>query len=218
MSTEAELFTIRHSVNQATNSSGISKIIIIMDLIHTARKIFNMSSHLFQIHMAAILRELHLFFFYSQDNLIKFWKYPSRCNWSLHKVVNKETKLFNPIPLFFYKLSWDYSKKNKCNNFTNRWKMIFQASNIKGKQFLNLLNSNNNIIELSYIKDSLWPRHFGHSNSLYVRATRAIINHALISEYRLKFFPRKDFNCPCSSYSIKTKRYILYEYRRFNKY
>jgi len=96
--------------------------------------------------------------------------------------------------------------------------MIFQASNVKGKQFLNLLNSDNNIIELLYIKDSLWLRHFSHSNSLYVRAMRAIINHTPISEYRLKFFPRKDFSCPCSLYSIKTKKYILYEYRRFNEY
>jgi len=105
MSTEAKLFTIRYSVNQATNSSGIFKVIVVMDLIHAARKIFNMSLHPFQIHIAAILRELYLFFSYSQDNSIKFWKCPSRYNWSLHKVVNKETKLFNPIPLFFYKLS-----------------------------------------------------------------------------------------------------------------
>jgi len=33
--------------------------------------------------------------------------------------------------------------------------MIFQALDAKEKQFLNLLNSNNNIIKLSYIKGSL---------------------------------------------------------------
>ena len=135
-STEAELFIIRCSVNQATNSAGISKIIVVMDSIHVARKIFNMSSHLFQIHMAAILRELHLFFSHSQDNLIEFWECLSRCNWFLHKVVNKETKSFNPIYLFSCKLSWDYSKKNECNDLTNRWKMIFQALDTKGKTIL----------------------------------------------------------------------------------
>jgi len=72
MSTKAKLFTIRDSVNQATNSSSISKIIVVTDLIHTARKIFNILSHLFQIHIVAIFRELHLFFSYSQDNSIKF--------------------------------------------------------------------------------------------------------------------------------------------------
>jgi len=35
-STEAELFTIRCGVNQATNFSGIFKIIVVSDLIHAA--------------------------------------------------------------------------------------------------------------------------------------------------------------------------------------
>jgi len=34
--TEAELFAIRYSINQATNIKVISKIIIITDLLHTA--------------------------------------------------------------------------------------------------------------------------------------------------------------------------------------
>ena len=36
MSTEAELFTIRCGINQATNSNNITKIIIITDSIHAA--------------------------------------------------------------------------------------------------------------------------------------------------------------------------------------
>jgi len=153
-STKAELFAIRCSINQAINSTGISKIIVIMDSIHTTRKIFDMLSHHFQIHAAVILQELHLFFSYSQENSIKFWECLSKCNWSLYKVIDKETKLFNPVPLFSYKSSWDFSKKNKCNDLTNRWKIIFQASNIKGKHFLDLLDSDDNFIEPSYIKGS----------------------------------------------------------------
>ena len=72
MSTETELFAIRCGINQATNSSSISKIIVVMDSIHAVWKIFNVVSHLFQIHMAAILRELCLFFSHSQDNSIEF--------------------------------------------------------------------------------------------------------------------------------------------------
>ena len=33
--------------------------------------------------------------------------------------------------------------------------MIFQASDMKGKQFLDLVDGNNNPLELSYIKDGL---------------------------------------------------------------
>jgi len=96
--------------------------------------------------------------------------------------------------------------------------MIFQALDTKEKQFLDLLNSDDNIIEPLYIKGGSWLRHFDHSNSLCTRATRAIINHALIGEYRLRFFPREDFSYSCGLYPIETRRHILYECGRFNKY
>jgi len=88
-------------------------------------------------------------------------------------------------------------------------------SDLKRKHFLDLLNNDNNIIKLSYIKGRSWLKHFGHSSSLYARATRAIIN---IGEYRLRFFSRKDFSCPYSFYSIKSRRHILHKCRRFNEY
>ena len=81
--------------------------------------------------------------------------------------------------------------------------MTFQASELKGKYFLDLLNTNNNIIEPSYIKDRLWLKYFGYSNSLCTRVTRAITNHAPIGKYRLRFFLKKDFSCPYRSYPIK---------------
>ena len=37
-STEAELFAIRCGINQATNSTGISKIVVVTDSIHAAKK------------------------------------------------------------------------------------------------------------------------------------------------------------------------------------
>jgi len=47
LSTEAELITIRCGINQATNISGISKIVVITDFLHVARKIFDLSLHLY---------------------------------------------------------------------------------------------------------------------------------------------------------------------------
>jgi len=43
ISTEAELFAIRYSINQALNLDNMSKVIIITDSIHAARKIFELS-------------------------------------------------------------------------------------------------------------------------------------------------------------------------------
>jgi len=62
-STEAELFTMRCGINQVSqNNNDISKIIIVTNSIHTARKIFDPSSHSFQIHSVVILAELRQFF------------------------------------------------------------------------------------------------------------------------------------------------------------
>ena len=63
--------------------------------------------------------------------------------------------------------------------------MIFQASDEKDRQFLDLVDDNFENIELSYTKGSPWLQSFGHSNSLCTQATRAIINYALIGEYCL---------------------------------
>ena len=133
-------------------------------------------------------------------------------------MVDIKTKLFNPIPFFSNKSSWDFSKKKECDKLTNRWKMIFQASNMKEKSFLDLTDGDNKTIELTYIKGSSWLKYFCHSNSLCARALRAITNHALISEYRLRFFPREDLSCLCRLYPIESRRHILHEYRRFNEY
>jgi len=96
--------------------------------------------------------------------------------------------------------------------------MMFQASNLKGNQFLDLLDDDNNIIEPSYTKEGLWLKLIGHSNSLCVRATRAITNYAPTGKYRLRFFLREEFNCPCGQYPIKSRHYILHKCGRFNGY
>jgi len=90
-------------------------------------------------------------------------------------------------------MSWDFDKESESDNILNTWKMTFQASDLKGKQFLNRLDGDNNIIEPSYVKGGSWLKSFSHSNSLCVQAIRAITNHAPIGKYRLRFFPREEF-------------------------
>ena len=150
--TEAKLFAIRCGISQATNIKDISKIIVITDLLHTAQKNFDYLSHPFQIHSVSILNELRKFFLQNWNNSIKFWECPNRCNWSLHKSVDRETKQFHPIPHFPCKMSWDFSKKSKCDDILFSWKMMFQASNLKGCHFLELCDDDNNPLEPSYAK------------------------------------------------------------------
>ena len=82
-STEAELFAIR-----------CNKIIIVTDSIHSAKKIFDYSSHSHQVHSAAISCELREFFSINNTNIIKFWESPSCCKWFLHSAVDSEIRKY----------------------------------------------------------------------------------------------------------------------------
>ena len=148
-SSEVELSAIRCGINQACNKEDVSKIVVITDSIHAVKNIFNSSSHPYQLHSTAILSELRRFFNKSHDNSIEFWECPSRLKWRLHKDIDKDSKSFNPSPFFPCKISWDYCRKLDCDDIIKQWRMTFQASDGKGKQFLDLLDENFNIIELS---------------------------------------------------------------------
>ena len=217
-STEAELFAIRCSINQASNFDNVFKIIVVTNSIHVARKIFEPFVHPYQVQLAAILSNLHSFFEHHENNFIEFWECPSCLKWHIHNEVDKETKTFNPTPLYLCKMSWDFSKKNESENILKVWKITFQASNLKGNQFLDLLDNDNNIIEPSYVKGGSWLKTFGHSNSICACATRTITNHAPIGKYRLRFFPREEFKCLCSLYPIESRHHILHDCGRFNGY
>ena len=152
-STETELFTIRCGINQACSNEAISKIIVVTDFIHAVKKFFDSSSHPFQHHSAAILSELRSFFISNPDNSIEVWECLSHLKWRLHHNVNKNSKSFQPIPIFSCKISWDFCKKSDSDDIIKQWKMTFQASDGKGNQFLNLLDDDFNTIEPSYMKD-----------------------------------------------------------------
>ena len=91
-------------------------------------------------------------------------------------------------------------------------------SDLKERNFLKLLDSDFQPLVSLNIKNSPWLQHFGYSNSLCTRVTRAIVNHASIGEYRLRFFSKENFSCSCGLYPIKSQQHILYDCRRFNNY
>jgi len=99
MSTKAKFFAIRCGINQVFHLQDIFKIIVVTDSIHTAKKIFDPSSHLLQKQVALILNNLREFFNHHHENTVKFWECPSKSKWNLHKYVDIETKSFNLTPL-----------------------------------------------------------------------------------------------------------------------
>ena len=78
--------------------------------------------------------------------------------------------------------------------------MMFQVSDLKESNFLDLVNSNDNILEPIYSKCNTWLQHM-----LYARAIRVIMNHAPIGEYWLQVFPSKEFSCPYNLYPIELR-------------
>ena len=118
-STEAELFAIRYSINQAVCLPIISRIIIITNSIYAAKRIFDSLLYPFQIHISLISSELRKFFTKDCNNSIEFWDCPSCYKWALHDIVDKETKKFHLVPNYLCKSLWDFSRKNKCNNILN---------------------------------------------------------------------------------------------------
>ena len=202
-STKAELFAIRCGINQACSKDNVSKIIIITDSIHATKKIFDSDSYPYQLYSIAILYELQEFFNSNPNNTIEFWECLSCLKWRFHHDVDKDSKSFYPTPSYSCKTSWDFCKKTDSDDIIKQWKMMFQALDGKGNQFLDLLDNDLNPIEPSYIKGGSWLQSFCHSNLLCAQATRAITNHVPIGEYHLRFLPNKNISCPCNNYPIE---------------
>ena len=64
-------------------------------------------------------------------------------------------------------------------------------------------------------KGGSWLTYFGQSVTLCARATRAILNHAPIGEYRQRFFPAECTQCPCGHCQVETRRHIFANCSRF---
>ena len=96
--------------------------------------------------------------------------------------------------------------------------MIFQTLDKKVYLFLKLLDSNNKPLKPTYSKGKSWLKYFGHSTSLCMRATKAIVNYASIGEYQLRFFLQEEFKYLCRTYPIETRCYIIFDCKRYNKY
>ena len=137
-----------------------------LNFIHITRKIFKSFTYPYQIHSTVISAELREFFSKDSMNHIEFWNCPSKQQWALHQMVDKETKNLVSILSFPCKSSWDFCKKSECNSILSQWKMSFQVSDLRGSNFLDLLDDNLHPIKPLYSKGGPWLSQFGHLNLL----------------------------------------------------
>ena len=95
------------------------------------------------------------------------------------------------------------------------WRTAFNCLTVQGHYFLTLRGKNCKPLQPSYSKGGSWLTHFGQLVTLCARATRAILNHAPIGEYRQRFFPAECTQCPCGHCQVETRRHIFANCSRF---
>ena len=210
--TEAELFSIRCSITQAYQIFDLMptrSLLLLISFIWPNKYLTHQQFFPNPINKSGPKPQG----FCNRDlsNTVKFWECSNKSLWPPHVTVDKETEQHMFVPQFPYKNSQNYSKKEECNNIIHIWQMTFQTSDLKDRNFFNLLDKKGLSITLTYMKEGAWLKHFSHLNILYARATRTITNHAAIEECYLQFFPKESFECLCSVFPIEIIFFISIE-------
>ena len=110
------------------------------------------------------------------------------------------------------RISLDALSQRNSKACLEEWIVEFSRGETRGRNFLTLNTEKRTEATPTYAKGGTWMSYLGHSISLCARATRAILNHAPIGEYRARFFPQK--TCPCGQ---SDRRHILTDCPRFAK-
>ena len=168
---------------------AIEHIILITDSLGSARQAVDPSVHPGQAHSLAVCSILRLFFSQGYSYRIDFWDCPSKAEWSLHQLVHNNvtnTRVSaGPHPA----TSIDFLHSKSVISCLDTWRTLFNRPTVQGRHFLPLRDRNRRFLQPSYSKGGSWLPHIGQSVTLCARATRAILNHAPIGEYRQCFFP-----------------------------
>jgi len=105
--------------------------------------------------------------------------------------------------------SLDVLRSKSAAACLDAWRTSFVCPLSQGCHFLPLKGGIKNLLQPSYAKGRGWLSFIGESVTLCARATRAILNHAPIREFRQRFFPAKCTQCPCGHCQVETCRHIF---------
>ena len=206
---DAELFAIRLGVAKAT-SFDVKHIILITDSLSAARRAVDASVHSGQAHLLSVVRALREFFTQHPDTSINFWDCPSKAH-LVHEDVTNTRIAAGRHPA----TSLDGLRSKSTTSCLNAWRSSFSYPSSQGRHFLSLKGGNRKSLQPSYTKGGSWLLFIAESVTLCARATRAILNHAPIGEFRQCFFPAECTQCPCGHCQVETRRHILADCSRF---
>ena len=215
-SIKAEVMAIRLGLDNALEKEQINHITVTTDCIQAAKAFFDPKPNPFQSLTKATTKRIHNFFSSSPDKRIVIWHCPSGTKWRPHHNVDKDIKSSHIAPTLLSKETWAFNKKSEYDDIINYWARAYEATDRKGKSFLDLTDNKGNILIPSHIKGGPWLMYIGQSNSLCACLTRLITNRAPIGEYRKRFFPQKENICDCGLDVVETRDHILYECNKYS--
>jgi len=198
------LFAIRLGVVKAT-SFDVKHIVIITDSLTAARRVVDISVYSGQAHSLAIVQALRGFFTNRPDRSIHFWDCPSKAQWSLHFLAHEDATSTKIAAGHYPATLLDALRSKSAAAYLDVWRTSFARPSSQGRHFLPLKGGIKNLLQPSYAKGGGWLPFIGESVTLCARATRAILNHAPIGEFRQCFFPAECIQCPCGHCQVETR-------------
>ena len=192
---------------------AIKHIILITDSLGSARWAVDPSVYPGQAHSLAVCSALRLFFSQGHGYRIDFWDCPTE--WSLHQLVHNDVTNTRVAAGWSPATSINFLCSKSITSCLDNWKTLFNCLTIQGQHFLPLRDRNRQFLQPSYSKGGSWLPHIGQLVTLCARATRAILNHAPIGEYRQCFFPAECTQCLCGHCQVETWWHIFANCPRF---
>ncbi|KJA14979.1 hypothetical protein HYPSUDRAFT_208252, partial [Hypholoma sublateritium FD-334 SS-4] len=139
------------------------------------------SVHSGQGHSLAVCRALLVWFAADPLNTLEFYDCPSKAEWDVHHEVHQFLLGLPPVPGLRPRMTLDSLRKYATDHCNAEWhQLFFRDPTFAGRQFLQLLDLDDNLIKPSYLKGRSWIPAAKASTSLVSRMTRAILGHAPI--------------------------------------
>ena len=172
---------------------------------------------IFSLHAVALFRGLRLSNLNIQSRIGRCWllvlpllgsKIPASSFLMISSIIMSRCAIPHTLPIF-----------PSCVDFFVGRDDLEQAQLMLRRRVMVIDNLNWQCEEngLALPTGGTWLSQFVHSITLCARATRGILGHDPIGEYRARFIPNEPTACPCDEAALETRLHILMDCPRFPK-
>jgi ribonuclease HI len=215
---DAELFAIRLGLLRCLQLEDIETILVFTDSVASARAVVDLSTHLGQLHLLAVIWTLIPWLEADLLHRVQFWYVPSQVRWNnhgkVHKYVTSTTGKVAVTPATHATLNFCREKSSVQN--LDHWDNMFNNPKYRSSNFLHLWEKEGKVPRPSSHKGGKWLQAFGSDVRLCARASWTILNHTPIGEYCQQFHVGDhNYRCSCRTNTplrdmrvLETRHYI----------